>query len=187
MGAVSLTTTHMMPRLWPLGISPLVVACVISLTAIASLDVQAAEIHYAPIENLERIDVGLLGRARETIDIAGYIITDRPVIDALHAAKARGVAVRILLDHTQRHDLVRLGDLLDGARKKRRGPIMHLKSYVIDEHILRTGSANFTASGLKQQNNDLVIVEDVNAAKAFEAEFERVWDAGEVVQADISE
>ena len=42
--------------------------------------------------------------------LAAYVLTDRPVIDALHAAKARGVAVRLLLDPSQRHDLARLGD-----------------------------------------------------------------------------
>lgn len=135
-------------------------------------------IHYAPRENLEHIDVALLSRARETIDFAGYIITDRPVIDALIAAKARGVAVRLLLDHTQRHDLERLLPVLDGARKKPRGPIMHLKAYLVDGRVLRTGSANFTASGLKQQNNDLVVTDEAGIARAFEAEFDRVWETG---------
>jgi len=140
---------------------------------------EAAEFlqHYAPLENLEHIDVALIAQARETIDIAAYVLTDRPVIDALIAAKDRGVAVRLILDPSQRHDLARLAPLLDAARKKRPGPIMHLKSYAIDERILRTGSANFTASGLKQQNNDLLVVEDAAAAARFSAEFERVWDA----------
>lgn len=133
--------------------------------------------HYAPRENLEHIDVALLNGARETIDFAGYIVTDRPVIDALNAAKARGVSVRLLLDHTQRHDLERLAPVLSEARKKRRGPIMHLKAYLIDGRLLRTGSANFTASGLKQQDNDLVVIDDTAAAFRFEQNFERMWDA----------
>ena len=134
--------------------------------------------HYAPTENLERIDVELLGQAKETIDIAAYNLTDWPVIDALHAARSRGVAVRILLDPTQRHNLDRLGDLLDMAKKKRRGPIMHLKSYAIDGRVLRTGSANFSAGGLKQQNNDLIVIDDITAVDRFEDEFERVWETG---------
>lgn len=152
---------------------------------IGTLPCSAADIrqHYAPIENLEHIDVGLLGSATNSIDIAAYVLTDRPVIDALHAAKERGVAVRLLLDPSQRHDLARLGDLLEEARKKRRGPIMHLKAYAIDGRVLRTGSANFTASGLKQQNNDLLVIDDAGAAERFGAEFERVWETGEPVSA----
>jgi hypothetical protein len=30
-------------------------------------------------------------------------------------------------------------------------PLMHLKSYEIDGHVLRTGAANFSASGLKRE------------------------------------
>lgn len=146
--------------------------------ALAQPAVAEVRIHYAPTENLERIDVALLAQAKETIDFAGFIVTDRPVIDALIAAKTRGVAVRLLLDHTQRHDLERLLPVLDGAKKKPRGPIMHLKAYAVDGRILRTGSANFTASGLKQQNNDLIVTDDTGAVAVFEREFDRVWSAG---------
>lgn len=133
-------------------------------------------IHYAPVENLERIDVGLLDKAGETIDVAAYILTDRPVIDALIAAKERGVVVRLLLDPSQKSDFVRLESLNDEIRFKKRGPIMHLKSYLVDGEILRTGSANFTASGLKQQDNDLAITKEQNAVSLFRSNFERMWE-----------
>jgi phosphatidylserine/phosphatidylglycerophosphate/cardiolipin synthase-like enzyme len=44
---------------------------------------------------------------------------------------------------------------------------MHLKSYQIDGGILRTGAANFSASGLKREDNDLIVIESVEAAAAF--------------------
>lgn len=131
-------------------------------------------IHYAPVENLEHIDVGLLDQAGESIDMAAYILTDRPVIDALIAAKERGVAVRLLLDPSQKSDLVRLEPLKDDIRFKKRGPIMHLKTYLVDGERLRTGSANFTASGLKQQDNDLVVTKDGTLIERFRANFERM-------------
>ena len=56
---------------------------------------RAIEVHFAPAEDLERIDVALLGAARETIDIAVYAFTSTPVINALAEAGARGVKVRI--------------------------------------------------------------------------------------------
>jgi phosphatidylserine/phosphatidylglycerophosphate/cardiolipin synthase-like enzyme len=36
---------------------------------------------------------------------------------------------------------------------------MHLKSYEIDGKLLRTGAANFPASGLKRQDNDLIVID----------------------------
>lgn len=61
-------------------------------------------IHYAPAENLEHIDVGELDRATNSIDFAAFILSDRPVIDALVRARTRGVAVRLVLDPSQKHD-----------------------------------------------------------------------------------
>jgi phosphatidylserine/phosphatidylglycerophosphate/cardiolipin synthase-like enzyme len=39
---------------------------------------------------------------------------------------------------------------------------MHLKSYQIDGRLLRTGAANFSASGLKR--HDLIVIESAGAA-----------------------
>jgi hypothetical protein len=36
---------------------------------------------------------------------------------------------------------------------------MHLKSDQIDGRLLRTGAADFSASGLKRQDNDLIVIE----------------------------
>ena len=118
------------------------------------------EIHYAPAENLERVDVDLLRSAHTKIDMAAYSLTDWPVIDALIDAHRRGVAVRIVLDPSQQHALDRLREITGSIRMKAPGPYMHLKSYAIDGRILRSGSANLSASGLKQQDNDLIIVRE---------------------------
>ncbi len=48
--------------------------------------VGAAEVHYSPGENLEMIDVALIGEAAKRIDMAAYVLTDRAVIEALRSA-----------------------------------------------------------------------------------------------------
>ena len=58
----------------------------------------AAEIHYAPSEDLETIDITMLREATKQIDMAAYVLTDRAVIEALRQAGARGVKVRIWRD-----------------------------------------------------------------------------------------
>jgi phosphatidylserine/phosphatidylglycerophosphate/cardiolipin synthase-like enzyme len=55
------------------------------------------------------------------------------------------------------------------------GPYMHLKSYDIDDQVSRSGSANLSASGLKQQDNDLVVLHQPSAAAAFKARFVHMW------------
>jgi hypothetical protein len=46
------------------------------------------------------------------------------------------------------------------------------------------GAANFSASGLKRQDNDLVIIESPEAAVAFKHVFDMLFDSGEGLQAD---
>lgn len=141
----------------------------------------AVEIHYAPAEDLERIDVGLIDAAGESIDMTAYVLTDRPVIEALAEAAARGVKVRIWRDGST----VGYGDpgaiaALTAAGAEARvkpGPeLMHLKSYCVDGSLLRSGAANFSAAGEKRQDNDLIVVRGAGSCVGFAANFERLWN-----------
>ena len=58
---------------------------------------------------------------------------------------------------------------------KRHGALMHLKSYLVDGRVLRGGAANFSASGLEQQDNDRFETDDPAAVAAFRAAFEASW------------
>jgi phosphatidylserine/phosphatidylglycerophosphate/cardiolipin synthase-like enzyme len=94
--------------------------------------------------------------------MAAFVLSDWPVMQALTRAADRGVKVRIYLDGTQlaeHSQTAAFQDLIEApgveVRVKRRYVPMHLKSYEIDGRILRTGAANFSASGLKRQDNDL--------------------------------
>jgi phosphatidylserine/phosphatidylglycerophosphate/cardiolipin synthase-like enzyme len=58
---------------------------------------------------------------------------------------------------------------------------MHLKSYQIDGGILRTGAANFSASGLKREDNDLIVIESVEAAAAFRHNFDARFARGDIL------
>jgi phosphatidylserine/phosphatidylglycerophosphate/cardiolipin synthase-like enzyme len=65
--------------------------------------------------------------------------------------------------------------------KRVKGAPMHLKSYQIDGRMLRTGAANFSASGLKRQDNDLIVIETAEAAAAFKHNFETRFATGELL------
>ena len=146
-------------------------------------------IRYAPVENLEYSDVALIDQAEHSIDFAAYVLTDRPVMQALIRAARRGVKVRIYLDGRrigERHPAALFQVLMTApeidVRFKRKGsPLMHLKSYQVDGRWLRTGAANFSASGLKRQDNDLLIIESQAAATAFARRFDAIFAQGEAL------
>jgi len=142
------------------------------------------EIHYAPRENLEGVDAEEIGRAQLSIDMAAYVLSDPRIIEALIQAAERDVVIRLYLDKSEfgEHGAVR-GGLVEAllahpnvaARVKGEGVLMHLKAYAVDGEVLRTGSGNFSRSGLASQDNDLILVTDQAVVDAFEANFERIW------------
>lgn len=165
----------------------------------------SVEVHYSPAENLEHIDVALIDSAHSTIDMDAYALTDYALADALVRAAQRGVHIRIYRDQTQyageaardrkanSRSTSRKRDDNDDAddtgsalqriaaqpnievRIKRSKTLMHLKSYTVDGQILRTGSANFSPTGEKRQDNDLVLFHDAAAAQHFQSNFNTLW------------
>ena len=61
------------------------------------------------------------------------------------------------------------------VRIKHSRVLMHLKSYAVDRQTLRSGSANFSASALKHQDNDLVLTHDAASVRRFELDFDELW------------
>jgi phosphatidylserine/phosphatidylglycerophosphate/cardiolipin synthase-like enzyme len=142
------------------------------------------EIHYAPRENLETVDAQAIGRAQLSIDIAAYVLSDERIIEALTDAAERGALIRLYLDKAQfaEHGATR-GGLIEAllahpnvaARVKGEGVLMHLKAYAVDGAVLRTGSGNFSRSGLAAQDNDAIFITEPAVVDAFEDNFERIW------------
>lgn len=142
-------------------------------------------IHYSPAENLEAIDVATINQAGDTLDVAAYVLTDVAVIEAMTNAAERGVKVRLFRDPSQTgHGGDTVAHALDALlsapgveqRFNTRVPWMHLKAYLVDGATLRFGAANFSASGLKQQDNDLALTDDPALITAFQTEFETLWN-----------
>jgi phosphatidylserine/phosphatidylglycerophosphate/cardiolipin synthase-like enzyme len=97
--------------------------------------------------------------------------------------------VRIYLDGTQfaEREPVKVFNALaetpgvEMRLKHKASAPMHLKSYQIDGRLLRTGSANFSASGLKRQDNDLIVIESTEAAAAVKRNFDARFASGEAL------
>jgi phosphatidylserine/phosphatidylglycerophosphate/cardiolipin synthase-like enzyme len=145
----------------------------------------AFEQHFAPEDNLEAIDVRLIDGAARTLDMAAYVLTDVPVIEALTRAARRGVRVRLFRQVEAFAEPARAGEALAALEaagaavryKDPSAPLMHLKAYCIDGSTLRVGAANFSASGLKRQDNDLEIARGENVCAAFDRALNRLWEA----------
>lgn len=120
--------------------------------------------------------------AQATIDYAVYNTSFVGIANALNAARARGVQVRVISEGSTSNGA--LDDLhpeipvllrTDGA-----GSGMHNKFIVIDAELPAaahtiTGSTNMTNASLFNDANNLVIVYDQALARAYRSEFEEMW------------
>lgn len=137
-------------------------------------------VFYGPGDDFESVDLRLIDGARRSIDMAAYVLTDRALVFALGRAAMRGVRVRVYLDGEELGRSAGILDIADAPnleiRRKGRGrDLMHLKSYQVDGRVLRSGSANFSVSGEVHQDNDLIVIENPQAATRFREAFERLW------------
>jgi phosphatidylserine/phosphatidylglycerophosphate/cardiolipin synthase-like enzyme len=144
--------------------------------------VAGVRLFYGPGDDFESVDARLIARARETIDMAAYVLTDRAVASALGRAAMRGVRVRVYIDGEETGrggggalEQIAATQNVELRRKGRSRDLMHLKSFAVDGRLLRTGSANFSVSGVEFQDNDLIVIESPAAVEKFEKAFERLW------------
>lgn len=146
--------------------------------------------HFSSAENLERLDYEGIRRAHRSIDIAMYAFTDRRLAAAVIAAARRGVKVRIYRDGEQYEEeqgrAWRYGStsgMFRGqpnihirVKSPSRWLLMHEKCVCVDHALLRTGSANWSPSGEKRQDDDADYITDPQAIKRFERNFEVIWN-----------
>ncbi len=155
------------------------------------------ESHFSPAENLEQLDLAQLDGAQRSLDIAMYAFTDKYLADAVVRAARRGVQVRLYRDHSQyddeqrkagQHDSQSTTEMFRGEpniqlRVKSSRELMHLKAYCVDGALLRDGSANWSPSGLKRQDNNLRFTTDPRQVQQYQQVFDGLWTReNEVVQ-----
>lgn len=138
---------------------------------------------YSPETNLERSELTQLESATHSVDVAMYSFTDRELAEELAVLARKGVRVRVYRDREQfqqeEQGSVTTTSILLAAgievRVKGARDLMHLKSYAIDGRMLRSGSANWSPTGLKRQDNDVRYEASPEAVARFERKFEEMW------------
>jgi phosphatidylserine/phosphatidylglycerophosphate/cardiolipin synthase-like enzyme len=129
-----------------------------------------------------------INRATQTLDIAIYNWNNAVILNAVNAAFARGVRVRVIYEDDNAN--VSVNSLAAGINKVPRpangsistSSIMHNKFVIIDCENTNanipwvwTGSMNWTAAQLSSDRNNVIAIQDQALARVYKVEFEEMW------------
>jgi phosphatidylserine/phosphatidylglycerophosphate/cardiolipin synthase-like enzyme len=148
---------------------------------VVSVGDAVVEVYFSPDDHVQERLVGLLDSAQESIYFLAYSFTANPLGDAIRRRAAAGVTVAGVMEAEQvssnpgtEYDAflqAGLNVLLDGN-----DGLMHHKVMIIDESIVVTGSYNFSSSAEERNDENLLVIHDQDAARAFMEEFWRVYN-----------
>jgi phosphatidylserine/phosphatidylglycerophosphate/cardiolipin synthase-like enzyme len=146
------------------------------------------EVWYAPEDTpLDRV-VALYNRAHRYLYVSVYGLSNPRAVEALVAAKRRGIDVRVLTDRERMDDpkqraavnTLRLAGI--PIKVNQHEGLMHLKQVVMDDEVNASGSMNHTTSGNRYNDERLDVITDrVITAKARD-KFLAMWNDHERYQ-----
>lgn len=155
----------------------------------------ASKIYFSPEDKLSEHLIALIDKEDKSIQAAVYCLTHRKIANALIQAKKRGVHVELIVDpfsvklRTPVHRMSQQGieifvwdpeELLVGRSGQASigKPIMHDKFCILGHKIVWTGSFNFTNQADEYNQENAIVLEDVEAAKRFSEEFNKIKKRG---------
>lgn len=134
------------------------------ITTLANIDAC-----FTPQENCTQQIVNKIDSANKTLLIQSFSFTSKPIIFAILKAHKRGVLVKIELDKSQINSfgyktLKPLGIFIAIDNKVK---IAHNKVMIIDNHLLITGSFNFSASAQHYNAENVIFIYKEKVIKKY--------------------
>lgn len=140
------------------------------------------EVYYAPEDApLDRL-AALYGQATRYLYVSVYGLTSPRAVEAMVAAKKRGVDVRLITDRQRTEDVKQRSALhalhLAGIPilVNEHDGLMHLKQTVIDDQVNASGSMNHTTSGNRYNDERLDIITDHAISVKAREKFLTMWN-----------
>ena len=145
--------------------------------------VESAQLYVEPDDGVRPV-VEFIAGARQTLNIAMYLLSDRDVIAALEAAEKRGVSVRLMLEEhpfgtgpgnesvESRLRTARILTKWSPSTFK----LSHDKYAIADDQVALVGTANWTHSAFVGNREYLLVIRGAEEVKQLGALFEADWN-----------
>lgn len=145
-------------------------------------DGSVVESYFAPTDDAEtHAIVRAINQAQTKINMRTFFLTSQTIVDALKAAKDRGVTVRIILDAASAENVYSLHQSLRdygvSVKVENWGGTEHIKAFSVDGWIVVLGSQNFTASGNTSSDENTLYIQNRPMATSFDSAFNTAWNS----------
>ena len=131
---------------------------------------------------LEDAIIPTVSTAQSSIRFLAFSFTDYPLAKAMIDRAATGVDVKGVFEkvgsETEYAELRTLYCAGVPVRQDGNPSFLHHKVIIVDEHIVITGSLNFSTSAEESNDENVIILDNPEIAKLYIQEFERDWLQG---------
>lgn len=139
------------------------------------------KIYFSPCDSgITNAVIPIINRSNKYIYIPIFVLTEKRVCEALINAQKRGVDVKIIVDALNasvkhsKHNLLRQNGI--PVKTENYAGKMHSKSLIADDKYTIIGSMNFSYSGEKKNDENFVVIENEEIAKAYKKFFLYQWN-----------
>jgi phosphatidylserine/phosphatidylglycerophosphate/cardiolipin synthase-like enzyme len=130
-----------------------------------------AKVYFSPSGGCTASIVNALTAAKTSVLVQAYSFTSAPIAGALVDAHKRGVTVQVILDKSNRTANYSAADFISHAGISTFidtcHAIAHDKVILIDDHIIITGSFNFTKAAEERNSENLLIIDEATLAASY--------------------
>jgi phosphatidylserine/phosphatidylglycerophosphate/cardiolipin synthase-like enzyme len=122
-----------------------------------------------------------LSSAINTIFVCVAWFTDDELSQILISKKADGIDIKVIIydDRATAKYEANLADIPILRIKAERHGIMHRKFCIIDNHVVITGSYNWTKNAAERNDENIMIVQDWAMANQHTREFMDIWNSND--------
>ena len=139
--------------------------------------------YFGPNGGLAAAIVAVIQAATVSVDVGVYAINDNPIVNALIAAKNRGLTMRVLLDgHLEQNGSSQVLKLFEAGVPLRcafQYASYHNKLCIADSLKVVIGSANYTYQADRRNAETIVVLTDATTAATIAARFTSDWNGAQ--------
>lgn len=136
-------------------------------------------VYFSPEDNIERIIIDRIGKAKNSIHFMGFSFTSKKLADELIRLNKKGIKTFGIIEkigsNSKDSQYVKLKIESVQVRLDKNRNRMHHKVIIIDESIIITGSYNFSLSANTKNDENIIILHNKDISKQYLEEFFKLF------------